>query len=220
MTIFLFKAKYLYKFYNDNGLFSFLRLLLSSLFVYRKYMIFEKDLTNTIEAMPSKLPIIIRSINNEKYSIDKLAKFWPPFYTNPGMSHLDITKYISSRLSYGELCVIAEHQNEIIHMNWLGFQNTHMFNGYLNEGTLDLDTVLGYNIYTNPEFRHLNVVYAVWVEIFKLLRKDGYNKLIHYVSVQNVASINATSKIFRNIGTLHYLWIFGIKKCYYQMGRN
>jgi RimJ/RimL family protein N-acetyltransferase len=123
-----------------------------------------------------------------------------------------IKELIINRVSAGEECIITEYEGKIIHMNWIGFQNTHLFNpSYILKRGIGADEALSYNIYCAPEYRGNHIMGAVFSEIFNLLKRKCYQKLIGYVLPDNYASIKVVTKFLgKPVQTLHFLSIFGI----------
>jgi len=75
------------------------------------------------------------------------------------------------------------------------------------------DEAIGYNIYTDSNYRGNKIVNAVWAEIFNFLKRKKYKRLIHYVASQNLASMKVTSKVFKKkINTLYYISVLGFGK--------
>lgn len=204
------KLRILHDYYKKKGLLNLCKFVCANLVRYQKFTVFERDLSEPIEELPAKIPIDIRLVSREESDIDKLVKFWPDFYTPPESTPFSIKEMIINRLSVGEECMIAEYKGKIIHMNWIGFQNTHLFNKYVLKKGVSSEELIGYNIYTDPEYRHNKVVEAVFTEIFKYLKRKNYKKIINYVGSQNIASIKVTSKVYtKKTNTLYYIGIFG-----------
>lgn len=220
------KTHILRDYYRENG---FLKLCTyvyaNALFIYQKYTVFERGLSGPIEEAPAKIPIDIRLLSRNEEDIDRLVEFWPDFYVYAKHAYTngvfaDIKQMITARLSMGEECMIAEYEGKIIHMNWIGFQNTHLFNSYVMKRDISPKEALSYNIFCDPRFRGNKVMEAVFVEMFKLLKGKGYKKVIEYVESQNIASIRGTYRAFKKkTGNLYYIGIFGVGKYIFKEGR-
>ena len=203
---------------KQNGLLRVYRYVCANLFVYQKYIVFERDLCQPIEEAPAKIPIVIRLLSTNEDDIDRLVEFWPNDYAYAKYAYTngvfaDMKRMITTRLSMGEECMIAEYKGKIIHMNWIGFQKTRLFNYYAMQRGITSEEALGYNIYTTPEYRGNKIAEAVWAEIFKFLKGKGYKRMINYVASWNIGPMKITQKIFKNrTGNLYYFGIFGLGK--------
>lgn len=207
---------------RQNGLLRVCRYVCANLFVYQKYIVFERDLCQPIEEAPAKIPIVIRPLSTNEDDIDRLVEFWPNDYAYAKYAYTngvfaDMKRMITTRLSMGEECMIAEYKGKIIHMIWVGFQNTHLFNQVVTKRGLSLDEAYTYNSFNVPEYRGNRVMEAVHVEIFRLLKRKGFKRVVTYVESHNLASMKADSRLFRKTNTLYYIGIFGLGK--YVLGR-
>lgn len=198
-------------YYKKEGFLKLCKFICANLFVYQKFTVFEKDLSGSIIEVHAKIPINLRLLSRDESDIDRLVKFWPDSYAQPPEG-ASIKEMIVNRLSMGEECMIAKYKRRIIHMNWIGFQNTYLFNEYVLKKGISADEAISYNIYTDPDYRGNKIVNAVWAEIFKFLKRKGYKRLIDYVASQNLASMKVTSKLFKKTGTLYYISIFSFEK--------
>ena len=208
MSDFVKKLRILRDYYKKEGFLKLCKFACVNLFVYQKITVFERDLSGPIEEVHAKVPINIRLLYRDESDIDRLVEFWPTFYVPPPEG-VSIKEMIVKRLSVGEECMIAEYKGKIIHMNWIGFQNTHLFNGYVLKKGISSEEAIGYNIYTVPKYRGNKIVNAVWTEIFNFLKRKDYKRLTHYVASQNLASMKVTPKVFKKTNILYYISILG-----------
>lgn len=219
------KVRILRDYYRENGFLKFCRYaLVNSLFIYQKYTVFERDLSEPIEEAQAKIPINVRLLSRNGYDIDRLVEFWPDVYAYAKHAYTDgtfanIKQMINTRLSMSEECMIAEYKGKIIHMNWIGFQNTHLFNSYVLERGISSEEALSYNVFCAPKFRDNKVMEAVFVEIFKSLKGKGHKKVIEYVESRNTASAKGADRVFKKkIGNLYYIGLLGFGKYIFKEG--
>lgn len=208
MSDFIRKFRILHDYYKKEGFLKLCEFVCANLFVYQKLTVFERNLSGPIEEVHAKIPINIGLLSRDKSDIDRLVEFWPDSYAHPPEG-ANIKEMIVNRLSMGEECMVAEYKGRIIHMNWIGFKNTYLFNEYVLKKGISSEEVIGYNIYTVPEYRGNRIVNAVWAEIFDFLKRKDYKRLTHYVASQNLASMKVTPKVFKKTNTLYYISICG-----------
>ena len=209
MSDFVRKLRILHDYYKKEGFKKLCKYVYANLFTYQKMIVFERDLSGPIEEVHAKIPINIRLLSRDESDIDRLVEFWPDFYTPSESTPSCIKEIIVNRLSVGEECMIAEYKGKIVHMNWIGVQNTYLFNTYIMKKCISSEGAIGYNIYTDPRYRGNNIVIAVWSEIFKYLKRKSYKKMTNYVASQNIASRRVTPKVFKKTNTLYYINILG-----------
>ena len=118
-------------YYRKNGFLSLCRHIVTNLFHYDKLVILESEINENRENIKAKIPANIRLLSRTEEDINKLTEFWPPnTYTPHNSTPQMIRNLITERLSAGEECMIAEYNGETIHMNWIGFHNSHVFDSY------------------------------------------------------------------------------------------
>ncbi len=209
---FIRKARRLRDYYQEYGFLECCRHIYADATGYDKFAIFERDLSEPVEKVYARIPIKIRLLQQSEKDINRLVEFWPDFYTNRLNTPQKIREIIMSRLSAGEKCMIAEYEGKIIYMNWIGFQNTHLFNPYVLKKGIGADEAFSYNSYCADEYRGNNIMSAVFSQMFNLLKRKCYKKIIGYVSPHNYASIKIVTKMFgKQIQTLHYIGILGFR---------
>ena len=174
-------------------------------------IVFERNLSGAIEEVHAKIPINIRLLSRDESDINRLVEFWPDFYAHPPAG-VNIKEMIINRLSVGEECMIAEYNGKIIHMDWIGFQNTHLFNNYVLKKGMSPEETLAYNTYTSPEYRGNKIMDAVRIEMFKFVKRKGYKRMIAYAASQNIGSIIVHLKLFKKTNILYIVRIFGFTK--------
>ncbi len=206
------KFRILSDYYKKEGFLRLCKFVCVNLFLYQKFTVFEKDLSTSIYEVHPKIPTSIRFLSRDENDINRLVEFWPEFYAAPGSTPISIKKTIIKRFSMGEECIVAEYMGEIVHMNWIGFQKTYLFNKYVLKKGVGMDEALSYNIYTDPRYRGNKIVEAVWVEMIKYLKGKNYKNMICYVASQNLASTKVTSRLFKNTCVLYYISIFGFER--------
>ena len=97
----LFKNKLhsLANYYKNEGFLRLCKYIFTHLFVYERYLIFERDLSEPIEEKQAKIPINIRMLSKSDDDINRLAEFWPDFYISCKIGYPCIKEMIAYRLS-------------------------------------------------------------------------------------------------------------------------
>jgi GNAT superfamily N-acetyltransferase len=209
MSDFVRKLRILHGYYKKEGFKKLYKFVYDNLFVHQKMIVFERDLSGVIEEVRTKVPINIRLLSRDESDINRLIEFWPDSYAPPPEG-VSIKEMILNRLSVGEECMIAEYKGKTIHMNWIGFQNTHLFNNYITKKGINPGEALIYNIYTTPKYRGNKIMAAVELEAFKYLKREGYKRAIGYTASQNIAAMKVDYRVFKKkTNTLHYISILG-----------
>ena len=127
MIIFSLLQKIRY-YYRKKGFFWVCRHVLTNTIHYQKLLIFESKIDENHHKAEANIPINIRFISESEEDINELTQFWPPNdYAPPFSTPEMINNLIKERLNIGDKCLIAEYDGKIIHMNWLGFHNAHLF---------------------------------------------------------------------------------------------
>jgi len=180
--------------------------VLTNLFEYQKSTLFERDLSKPIEEVKTGIPIYIRLLSRNGEDIDRLVEFWPVSYAR-SPEGVSVIEMIVTRLSMGEECMIAEHGGKIIHMHWIGFENTYLFNRCVLKRGVNAGEAVDYIMYTDPEYRGNRIAEAVWIEMFKFLKRKGYQNQIGYNSSRNLEGMRLSKKLKKATATLHYIRI-------------
>ena len=170
-----------------------------------KFLIFEIDLADNPLKVNRDQRVTIRMLENAEHDINRLSSFWfennvqfYPLYINEGQ----VKRLISVRLEAGEICVIAESKNDIVHFNWISILNRCPLNS--NEPIKYLDFQPGrhaysYNTFTHPDYRGHGIVFAVKNFMIDFLIKSGCEKIFTCIGEANIASIKVHEKIARHI---------------------
>lgn len=204
------KIRLLRDYYKAKGLTELCRFIIAWSIHYNKYYIHERDLSKPINMVQARIPVKIRLLSRSEDDINRLTEFWPDDYAPLINTPQNIREIIVSRLSAGEECIITEYEGKIVLMNWIGFQNTHLFNRYGQKWRIGANEALCYNVYCTVEYRGNNVQAASYSEIFNLLRRKGYKNLIVYVGSLNYANMKVTTKMLGEpVQTLRSLSILG-----------
>ena len=209
---FIRKARRLLDYYQEYGFLECYRHIYADSIGYDKFAIFERDLSEPVEKVYAGIPIKIRLLHRSEKDINRLVEFWPDYYTNRLNTPQKTREIITSRLSAGEKCMIAEYEGKIIHMNWIGFQNTHLFNPFVLKKGIGAGEALSYQIYCAEKYRGNNIMSAVASQMFNLLKRGCYKKIVSYVAPHNYASIKVFTKMSgKPVQTLYYLGILGFR---------
>ena len=117
----------------------------------------------------------------------------------------------------GDRCMIAEYEGKIIHMNWIGFHNAHLFEPFERKRGLKSGEALSHNTYCAKDYRNNGLMTAVRSEVFNFLANNNYIKLINYIDHDNDASMKVTKRFGgKPVGTIHNLKILGANIAIYK----
>jgi hypothetical protein len=177
-------------YYKKHGYFWVCRHSITNLFHYNGVYIFETAINENHAVVKAKIPVSIRLLTRSKEDINQLTEFWPSdTYILPEGTLDDIREHITRLLSAGDECMIAEYEGKIIHMSWVGFHDTHIFEPYEKKRGIAPGEALSYNIYCAEEYQGNHLMGAVYTDIFNILQKRGYDKLIAYVAPHNTRAV-------------------------------
>ena len=168
-----------------------------------KFLVFEIDLAQRTLSENQDNRVTIRMLENTQNDIDTLSTFWltnnvqfNPLYNN----ELQVKKLISTRLETGEICVIAEFQNKIVHFNWISIFNYCPLNINIPLKYLDFQPVrhaYSYNTFTHPKYRGQGIVYEVKAFIINYIIKSGCEKIFTCIGVCTELCIRRKWCIYR-----------------------
>ena len=191
--------------WKNGGIREVINFFLNRLKRKNKFLVFEIDLAHNPLKDSQYHRVTTRLLENTEYDINRLSSFWLennvqfyPLYINEGQ----VKRLISARLEAGEICVIAELQNEIVHFNWISIFNRCPLNS--NEPIKYLDFQPGrhaysYNTFTHPDYRGQGIVFAVKNFNIDFLIKSRCEKIFTCIGEANIASIKVHEKIARHI---------------------
>jgi hypothetical protein len=188
------KFRKLFVYYKTAGFLEFCRYIAANSFFFQKFAIFEKNISEPFQDVQAKIPVNIRLISRSEEDINRLVEFWPDVFSHPFDTPKTTKEHITNLLTAGEECMIAEYEGEIVHMNWIGFHDSHIFLAYERKRGLRIDESIGYNTYCAEKFRGNSLMNAVHTEIFYLLKRRGYKKRISYVSPNNLSSMKCSTR--------------------------
>lgn len=204
------------RYYKKHGIIWLCRHIITNVFNYRKWVIFTVEINKNHETVVVIIPINIRLLTRSEDDINRLTEFWPrdtygPPFSTPAM----IKNKIKELLAAGEECMIAESNGKIVHMNWIGFYNSHVFEPYEEKLGLKQGEALSHSIYCDKEFRGNNLMGAVQTQVINHCVKNNYKKLISYVRPDNTPA----RKVYIRFGgvitkTLYILRILGFNICF------
>jgi hypothetical protein len=113
---------------------------------------------------------------------------------------------IAQRFAMGQLCVVARHQGRIVNANWLttGRIQPKVWIPYLERYlSLAPDEVYGYDAFTAPEFRRLNISSVRSLYMHRYLRDAGYKRLVGIALPENTANLRRMKRAeYRRIGVM------------------
>jgi len=188
------KMRKLRVYYEKQGLWGLFRHIVTNLVNYNKWAIFEGDITENHDIIEAKIPVIIRLATTSDRDINSLAEFWPDTYTPPFSTPQSVRELIAGLLTAGEKCMIAEYEGKIVHMNWMGFHDTHEYNSYETKRKLEPDEAISYYTYCAVEYRGNNLMGAVRTTLFSFLAENNYKKIISYVIPANTPSVKVNTR--------------------------
>lgn len=113
---------------------------------------------------------------------------------------------IGQRFVRGQLCIVARHQGSIVNSDWMttGRNEPQVWIRYLErELSSAPDEVYGYDSFTAPEFRRLNIASARSLYMQQTMRDAGYTRLVGLALPENEASLRRMKRAhYRRIGVL------------------
>ena len=206
-------------YYNSYGLLWLCRHVITNLVHYEKTLVLESEINEKYEKIEAKIPIIIRLLNdNEKdiYDVAELFREYNPVRT------LEACKYlVKEHLKAGDRCMVAEYYGKIIHMNWFGFQDAHLFESFEKKRGIGPGEVLSHNTICAKKYRNNGLMTAVRSEVFNYLANNGYIRLINNVDHNNEASSKVTKRFgAKAVGEIYSLKILGINIDIYNRYKN
>jgi RimJ/RimL family protein N-acetyltransferase len=182
-------------YYRQHGFRWLCRHIAMHLVHFNRLVILESEVHPNYERVEAKIPVNIRVLSSTKDDIDRLTEFWPAnLYVPPFSTRQIIRDVITERLKVGEVCLVAEHNGEIVHMNWLGFHNHHVFDPYEEKRGLDPGEALSHSTYCADAYRGKHLMSAVRSRAFDYLMNNGYKTLLNYVDPDNHAAIKVTKR--------------------------
>ncbi len=142
--------------------------------------------------------------NMDMALINRLAQKWPEEYYNFG-NYTAQKKEIISRVTNGEICSLAVIDNEIVHFQWLGFENNYKINSYARPLDLKRTDAIWYNLYTFPAYRGRDIFYVVSRDILRRILQKNKKRIFSCIGGKNIASYHLHAKLFDVYGNLYYL---------------
>jgi RimJ/RimL family protein N-acetyltransferase len=200
------KIRRLSIYYEKQGLWGLFKHIFTNLVHYNKWIIFEGDVSAEHVVAEAKIPVTIRLVSQSEEDIDKLAELWPEDYAPPFSTPQNVRELIAGLLRDGEKCMVAEYRGEIIHMNWMGFHDTHRYHPYEIKRKLKPNEVLSYYSYCSVKYRGNSLMGAVRSKILDYLVEHNYKKIISYVMPGNTASIKVNTRFLGKPALLVRFW--------------
>ena len=210
MTFYI--IKYVRKFnhyYRKHGFFWLCRHISTNLVHYRKLIIIETVIKENYEKIEARITVNIRLLSESEKDIEGLMELHQidDDVSTPEM----IKNLIKERLVAGDRCMIAEYEGNIIHMNWIGFYDAHLYESFERKRGLEPGEALSHNTYCAKSYRNNGLMTAVRSEVFNFLANNNYVKLINYIDHDNDASVKVTKRFGgKPIGTIYDLKILGV----------
>ena len=184
-------------YYRKHGFLWLCRHIITNLVNYNRLVILESEIHPDHEIIEAKIPVNIRLLSKSEEDIKRLTNSWPddeyvPPFSTPQM----IKDVITKRLAAGEVCMIAEYKRKFVHMNWIGFHGSHIFDRYEEKRGINPNEALSHSIYCADTYRGNHIMSAVCTKVFDILLENNVNKMVCYVDPDNRASM----KVFKNFG--------------------
>jgi L-amino acid N-acyltransferase YncA len=123
---------------------------------------------------------------------------------------------LERRIRNGDRCMVAKHNNKIVHLSWLAFGKcySHLLD---REYELAADECYAYSAYTLPEFRGNGIQPAANNRRNKMLKDWGYQRLYAFIESHNKAALRMPAKLnYIKVGYTGYFEVFGIRR-YFHM---
>lgn len=181
-------------YYKNKGFFWLCRHIVKNLVNYRKWVVIETRIHKDIEKVEAKIPVTIRLLSRSEEDIRRLTEFWPDIYAPVISNPQNIRDLIIEHLSAGEECMIAEYHGDIIHMNWIGFNNRHIFESYEKKRGLRDGEAISHRTYCADEYRNNRLMTAVRYRILDYLENNNYKILLSYIRSDNVPAVKVNQR--------------------------
>ncbi len=178
---------------------------------------FQKDLTQPLRKVRASVDLTIRQATQS--DIDQLAVLierQDRRYTRQGVRKTLIMQFLR-----GDKCFVANIGQEIVHYNWVLFQEEKLDSGLGVPIPMQDDEALCTDAFTAETWRGKNIHAAVNNEMLRFLRQAGYRKAYTMVATRNKSSEKALYRvgwtycgslyyfIFRRTGRCLQLWVAG-----------
>jgi ribosomal protein S18 acetylase RimI-like enzyme len=166
---------------------------------WQKVIIFERSLAEPIQEVIPKVPVSIK-----QSTIDDMGKL---------ASIVDKDKYFrfQQRFKQGKICFIALDKDKVVAFSWISFQNEYIPEWECGIKLNDNEAYV-FDSFIDPDYRHKRLHSALIYQKFLYLQKQGYQKAIGYVEINNTYSLKAlVSSGHRPKKLLILIEIFGFK---------
>ncbi|MFN8624897.1 MAG: GNAT family N-acetyltransferase [Candidatus Binatia bacterium] len=160
---------------------------------YRRVVLLERSLDDSLTLPPSRLPVTVRPLR--KAEVEEYAAFYPG--ADPEEIH--------RRLDAGHRCFTVRYGGQLIHAGWVG--TGRVWIEYLRRHwDLASDEAYLYEAFTAPRYRNLRVGTARVTEETRVLAGEGYHRVIAVVSPENLPAVRyAATKGGRPVGVIGYV---------------
>lgn len=211
MRFFKWLAKFVV-YYRQHGFFWLCRHIFTNLAHFNKLVILETEIKPGYEQIEANIPVNIRVLANTEEDINRLTDFWPDVYTPSFATREAVMDIITKRLRDGELYLVAEHNGNIVHMNWLGFHNNHFSEFHEKKRGIGPSEALSHSTYCAVEHRGNHLMSAVRSQAFRYLLNNGYKVLINYTQPDNQAAMRVAKRFGgRPVQMVYAINIIGIR---------
>jgi len=162
---------------------------------YRRLMLMERPLEESITAVRPRLPVVIGLLRETE--VDDYIDFHPA--ANP--------PEIRRRLEAGHWCFVARYDGRVVHAGWAATQRAWI--DYLAcEIRLAPDEVYVYDSFTSPDFRGKNISPARHTQALLYFQDAGYRRIVAVILPENKPAFKVFEKVgFRPLGLMGYVKI-------------
>jgi hypothetical protein len=190
---------------REEGINSLWFKLLSEIGCYRRLLLLQRSLDESIPEIKLRLPVTIKLL--KRTELDEYLIFRPK--VNPSC--------IMDRFRVGHWCFVARYDERIISASWAATHRAWSF--YLAcEIPLMPDEVYVYDSFTKPEFRGQAIFPAMRAKTMLHFHAAGYRRMIGGVAPENKPMLRAVHKIgFRSFRMMAYIKIGAWRRDFYRI---
>lgn len=193
---------------QEEGIKSFWFKLLSEIGCYRRLLLLERLLEESVLEIKPGLPVTIDLL--KKTEVDEHLAFRTD-EADPST--------VEDWFNVGHWCFVARHEGQLISASWAAVHRARSF--YLAcEIHLMRDEVYIYDSFSRPDFRGKSVSAAVRGEMIRYFRAAGYRRMILGTQPENESNLRTLRKVgFRPFGIMGYIKIGPWRQDFYRTNK-
>lgn len=172
---------------------SLLNVIKKNIIVYTQVIIYEKRLDN-IPSVNTKIDVSVK-----RASLDDIRKMFQRDKNN-----------LAKKLKEGHVCFIAERKGDILGYCWVAFRELYVREIDRKIKFKKAEACI-YDVFVFPDYRRKRIYQKMLVEIFRFLRKKGYEKVFINVLSTNIPSKRGVEHVgFKRIKNVIFFRLFGL----------